>query len=107
MSRTPSQRFEASITKDNLWVYILKLLKKKELYAYEINQKIKDDFGFSPGNVTAYIVLRRLSADGFVRAAGTGKEGGPSRHYYTITEKGSEELLKASSIYTKYAKLFR
>jgi len=104
--RTPSQRFEASITKDNLWIYILMLLKKKELYAYELNEKIKKQFGFSPGNVTAYIVLQRLKGDGYVRASSRRKEGGPLRHYYGITEKGITELKKARVIYRKHAGMF-
>lgn len=105
--RTPSERLEDSITKDNLWIYILTLLKKKELYAYELNAKIKKEFGFSPGNVTAYIVLQRLKAEGYVRASLTKKSGGPSRHYYSITEKGAAELGKVKKIYGKYGKLFK
>ncbi len=106
MARTPSQRFEASITKDNLWIYILTLLKKKELYAYELNGKTEKQFGFSPGNVTAYIVLQRLKAEGYVRASLIKKSGGPSRHYYAITSKGAAELSKARKIYGKYGKWF-
>ena len=106
MARTPSQRFEASITKDNLWIYILTLLRKKELYAYELNGKIEKEFKFSPGNVTAYIVLQRLKGEGYVKAAYRKKEGGPSRHYYNITEKGAIELKKSKSIYGKYGKFF-
>ncbi|MBM3303696.1 MAG: PadR family transcriptional regulator [Candidatus Aenigmarchaeota archaeon] len=102
--RTPSQRFETSITKDNLWIYILTLLKKKELYTYELNSKVLGEFGFSPGNVTAYIVLQRLKADGYVRASSRRKEGGPIRHYYGITDKGIAELRKARAIYAKYGR---
>jgi len=104
--RTPSERFEASITKDNLWIYILTLLKKKELYAYELNGKIEKEFKFSPGNVTAYIVLQRLKGEGYVKAAYRKKDGGPQRHYYSITEKGLAELKKAKAIYRKYARMF-
>jgi len=104
--RTPSERFEASITKDNLWIYILTLLRKKELYAYELNEKIERQFSFSPGNVTAYIVLQRLKGEGYVKAAYRKKEGGPQRHYYGVTPKGLAELAKARAIYRKYARMF-
>ena len=106
MARPPSERFETSITKDNLWIYILTLLKKKELYAYELNGRIRKQFGFSPGNVTAYIVLQRLKADGYVKATSKKQEGGPVRHYYATTPKGLAELKKAKVIYGKYGKLF-
>jgi len=104
MARPPSQRFETSLTRDNLWIYILTLLRKNELYAYEINGKIKQQFGFSPGNVTAYIVLQRLKADGYVRASSRRQEGGPVRHYYATTPKGQAELKKAKAIHGKYGK---
>ena len=105
MARTPSQRFEASITRDNLWIYILTLLRRKELYAYELNSRILDTFGFSPGNVTAYIVLQRLKTGGYVRASRTAKEGGPSRHYYGVTPMGLAELKKARAIIGKYSEV--
>jgi PadR family transcriptional regulator, regulatory protein PadR len=100
--RAPSERFEASLTKDNLWIYILTLLRKKELYAYEINEKIRKEFGFSPGNVTAYIVIQRLKSGGYIKSSRKGKEGGPVRHYYTITRKGDEELKKVARISKRY-----
>ena len=58
---TPAEKFEKSITKDNLWLYIFMLLKKKELYPYEIREEIKRNFGFSAGNMTAYVVLKKLN----------------------------------------------
>jgi PadR family transcriptional regulator PadR len=91
MPRSPSQRF----------------LKNKELYAYELNGKIKERFCFSPGDVTAYIVLQRLKGDGYVKASSKFKEGGPIRHYYSITPKGSVELKKAKAIYARYSKHLR
>jgi DNA-binding PadR family transcriptional regulator len=106
MARAPSQRLEDSLTKDNLWIYILNLLKKRELYAYELNEKIENKFGFSPGNVTAYIVLQRLKADGYVRASTRKRESGPTRHYYSITYRGEAELSKAGKIYGKYGRFF-
>jgi DNA-binding PadR family transcriptional regulator len=106
MIRTPSQRFEASLTKDNLWIYILSLLRTRQLYAYELNPKIRERFGFSPGDVTAYIVLQRLKGEGFVKATMRRKQSGPVRHYYGITGKGAAELRKARAIYAKYGKFF-
>ena len=103
---SPSQRFQKSITNDNLWIYILTLLKEKKLYAYEINEKIEKEFKFSPGNVTAYIVLKRLQMDGYIKITETQKSGGPERRYYIITEKGRKELGNASKLYKKMARFF-
>lgn len=99
MIRAPFERFEKSLTKDNLWIYILTLLKEKEMYPYEIRNKIKEKFRFKPGNVTAYIVLKKLEIGKYVKVSKTKKEQGPERTYYKITKKGKEELKKAAKFY--------
>jgi PadR family transcriptional regulator PadR len=96
---TPSERFENSLTKDNLWLYILTLLKETEMYPYEIRSTIKERFGFSPGNVTAYIVLKKLKSGGYVRVKKKDQGKGPERTYYVITAKGNEELRKAAGFF--------
>lgn len=98
---TPSERLLNSITKDNLWLYILSMLLKKDMYPYEIRQEVKKTFGFEPGNVTAYFVLYRLERSGHVKTGKTLKEGGPERMYYRITDKGKEELKKGKEILRK------
>jgi PadR family transcriptional regulator PadR len=98
---TPSERLEKSLTKDNLWLYILTLLKEGEMYPYEIRKAIKERFGFSPGNVTAYIVLKKLQSGGYVRVKKKLQSGGPVRTYYIIMEQGKKELELAGEIYRK------
>jgi PadR family transcriptional regulator PadR len=102
----PSERFEKSITKDNLWIYILTLIKERDMYPYELRNSIKERFGFSPGNVTAYIVLKKLRSGGFVKTMKKDQGKGPERTYYSITESGEKELVKASMIYTGIRKVF-
>ncbi len=99
--RPPSERFEKSMTSDNLWIYILTLLKRKDMYPYGIKKEIEKEYGFRPGNVTAYIVLKKLKVGGYVKAAGKDKRGGPQRNYYGITEKGRKELERARRIYRR------
>jgi len=96
---SPFLRFRDSMTTDNLWIYILTLLKEENLYAYEIRDKVSKRFSFSPGNMTAYIVLKKLQSGGFVRKASSSKDGGPERTYYAVTPKGNEELKKAADFY--------
>ena len=98
---SPSERFEKSMTRDNLWLYILTLLKKGELYPYEFRKAVKERFGFSPGNVTAYIVLKKLRSGGYVKVVRKNRGKGPERTFYKITEKGIAELGKAKAIYKK------
>ena len=97
--RNPSERFKESLTSDNLWIYILLLLKKKDLYPYEIRGEVEGNFGFKPGNMTAYIILKRLSSQNFIKTSKKVKEKGPEKTYYSITEKGKKELQKAMQAY--------
>lgn len=98
---TPSQRLIDSITKNNLWLYILSLLSKKDMYPYEIRKEIKKVFGFEPGNVTAYFVLYRLEKAGYVKSGKILKKVGPERKYYKITKQGKEELKQGKDILKK------
>ncbi|MGQ9759411.1 MAG: helix-turn-helix transcriptional regulator [Candidatus Methanomethylicaceae archaeon] len=87
------RRLKEKITKENLWIYILYLLKERPLYAYEVKEKIKERFGFEPATITAYVVLYRLEREGLVKA---NQERGESekvgRKYYYPTEKGLQML---------------
>ena len=103
--RKPSERLSDSMTKDNLWLYILILLSKKEMYPYELRKEIKKKFNFESGNVTAYFVLHRLEDSGYVKSGKKIKQGGPERKYYKITKKGKDELRKGKLILKKFAKI--
>jgi len=77
-----------------LWIYILSLLKERELYGWEIRSLIEKNFDFRPGLITPYRVLYRLQGDGFVKS-----ELKERRRIYKITEKGKKELEKAKNFY--------
>jgi DNA-binding PadR family transcriptional regulator len=90
----PFERLQNLNTKENLWIYILSLLKKDSVYAWEIQDIIEKKFGFKPGRITPYRALYRLEEDGFVKS-----EMEERRRVYKITEKGKKELEKAKSFY--------
>lgn len=102
--REPSNRLLDSITRDNLWFYILSLLVKKKMYPYEIRREVNKEFGFNSGFVTAYVVLYKLEKDGYVKSGEKMKMGGPERKYYKITSKGKEELKKGKILIRKLLK---
>ena len=89
------KRLLNKITKENLWLYILKMLMERPMYAYEINKKTKETFGFSTATVTVYVVLYKMRGEGLIQM---GEEklvlGRPVRKYYEITDVGRENLLK-------------
>jgi len=90
----PIERLLKSNTVENLWIYILSLLKKKKIYGWEIPKIIEKEFGFKPGRITPYRVLYRLEKAGFVKS-----ELKERRRIYKITEKGKEELKRAKKFY--------
>jgi len=91
LKTTPLDRLKRKTGKGSLWVYILALLKSKPRYAYEIRSLVKEKFGFTIGNVTAYMVLYKLELSGHVKASWEIK-GKRQRKYYTITSAGKKTL---------------
>jgi len=81
------------LTKENLWLYVLSILKERPAYPYEISDLIEERFGWRPARVTAYMVMRSLKSKGYVRMSKKkGEETGKMRNYYEITESGRKLL---------------
>jgi len=96
------RRLVRKLTIENLWLYVLSLLKKEPLYGYEIREKIEKNFGFKPGRVTCYIVLYKLESEGLITTKKTyGSSGGPQRKYYVLTAKGEKALEKGKNFLKK------
>jgi len=94
----PLARLKRKTTVENLWIYILRLLREKPMYAYEINKNIADRFDFEIGTATSYVVLYKLKNNGLVNT--DWREEGRPRKYYTITSEG-EKLLDKGIEYMK------
>ncbi len=86
------ERLVTKLTVENLWIYILRLLKEKPLYGYEIRKQIQDRFGFAPAIITVYVVLYKLQREGLVKKAATRSDDTSQRKYYQITEEGLQSL---------------
>ena len=93
----PLKRLIKKTTVENLWIYILSLLREQPMYAYEIPKKIKENFGFEIGNVTAYIILYKLENSDYVETKWK-FQNNRQRKYYAITEKG-KKLLNDGALY--------
>jgi DNA-binding PadR family transcriptional regulator len=83
----PLNRLKKKLTKEILWIYLLKLLEKKEMYAYGIRAELEKHFGFEPALITPYVVLYRLENSGYVQG-----EKRDNKKYYKITKKGKSLL---------------
>lgn len=91
---TPFERLQKSNTKENLWIYILAVLKEGPNYGWDLPGIIEKDYGFRPGNITPYRVLYRLEEQGFVKS-----ELDERRRIYKITSAGEKELEKVKNFY--------
>ncbi|MHA2068870.1 MAG: hypothetical protein ACXABY_31290 [Candidatus Thorarchaeota archaeon] len=52
-------RLVNKMTKEMLWMYILRLLQERPHYGYEIKELITKRFGFSPATVSGYAIIYR------------------------------------------------
>mgnify|MGYP001281658848 CR=1 FL=1 len=87
----PINRLRNKITKEVMWLYILKLLKVKPRYAYELKKEIQKTFGFNSATITSYVILYKLELEGYVSSKmDKTNKGGPKRKYYHITKKGEK-----------------
>lgn len=66
MSQRALDRLMAKLTKENLWIYIVRLLMERPMYGYEIAREIRERFGINVTNVGVYVVLYKMERDGLV-----------------------------------------
>ncbi len=83
------RRLTKKMTKEMLWIYILRLLQERPHYGYEIKELITKRFKFSPATVSGYAIIYRLKTDGLIEEQQS--EESP-RKYYAITEKGKSAM---------------
>ena len=87
-------KLEENLTKNTLWLYILKLLKEKPTHAYALDEAVAEKFGFSVSKITPYIHLYKLERCGLVKSKRR-KMHKKSIKVYELTREG-EKLLRES-----------
>lgn len=93
----PSERLKEKIEKENLWLFVLSVLKKQSMNGRDLREIIRKKFGFVYGNVTAYKVLYLLESGSYVISKKEGKFV-----LYSITKKGLAELKEAKRLFKSY-----
>lgn len=94
----PIERLKRKIERENLWIFVLSMLKKQKKCGWELRKLIEKKFGFLAGNVSAYKVLYLLEKGKYVESKKDGKFV-----LYKITRKGRTELNRAKRVLKKYA----
>lgn len=71
---------------------LLAIIKEGEIYGYELAAKL-ESYGFhSFSEGTIYPLLLRMQKEKLVNTTLRKSTAGPKRKYYTLTEKGEQEL---------------
>ena len=91
-------RLVDKLTKEMLWIYILRLLQERPHYGYEIKQLVTERFGFSPATVSGYAIIYRLMKDGLIEEF---RKEDSTRKYYAITDKGKIAMVGAKEFLSK------
>ncbi len=96
----PMRRLRRHLTVENLWLYILSLIrKKKEVYAYALPEEIEKRYSFKPSRVMMYIVLHMLEDEGLITSKMKER-----RKYYRLTKKGNEALKESRKMLTSLSR---
>lgn len=90
--RLALEHLRTSLTKGNLWLYILSELQLSDATPGELRLRVLDKRGFAPAAITFYSVIYRLRREGLVK-----RSSNSFRSAYVITPKGKDELLRAMS----------
>ena len=86
------KRLKDKLTKENLWLYIIKELAQKPMYAYQVKVVLKEKYGINVATVTVYTVLYRMEREGLITKVKVDED-----KLYKPTEKGLEQLEKGLS----------
>ncbi|MDR1513744.1 MAG: PadR family transcriptional regulator [Propionibacteriaceae bacterium] len=81
------------LKKGVLELCVLALLKDEDRYGYELITLISEEIHVTAG--TVYPLLKRIKAEGYVDHRTVDSPDGPSRKYYSLTERGRAELDQA------------
>jgi PadR family transcriptional regulator PadR len=78
------------LKKGALEMCVLALLEKNDRYGYELVTLISEEIDVTLG--TIYPLLKRIKGEGYVETRTVDSTDGPSRKYYSLTDKGREIL---------------
>ena len=89
--------------KNHLDLIILRLLKTKPRWGYEVNLEIRDRFKVYLSAGTLYPLLHSMEEKGYLQAVWEA-EGGRGRKVYRITPRGEEFLGAGSRVAEEFLK---
>ena len=104
MPRDPDKAWRERLVKANLDLIILRLLRSRPRWGYEINMAIRDRFRVYLSAGTLYPLLHSLEDTGRIEGVWE-SEKGRGRRIYRITENGVEFLVAGEKMTAELVKL--
>ncbi|WP_412850761.1 PadR family transcriptional regulator [Chryseobacterium sp. PMSZPI] len=93
------EKWLSQVKKGSLSFIVLLILKEKELYGYELIEKIKNVTAINIAEGTLYPLMNRLKTDGLLESKWVEQETGIPRKYYFLTDSGNETLSEMKKIW--------
>ncbi|MBI4019475.1 MAG: hypothetical protein HY364_04430 [Candidatus Aenigmarchaeota archaeon] len=95
--RTPIERLEEKLFKENLWLFLMMLLSEKKRKRSDLRELVHKRFGFMPGEMTSYKVLFLLEQGGYVKR--------DVEKYYYPAPAGVKQLNKGKKLLERAFKM--
>lgn len=102
-----SHSFEAYFKRATSPLVVLRLLKDKTMYGYEISQTMKKRSGGRFTIAVLYPILYRLEEQGYVAVERTEVINNRARSYYSITDEGRNYLVRSLEEYEEIQSAFQ
>lgn len=101
MEEISIDKTKAQMRKGVLELCILSIISRKEAYASDILDEMKEsDLLVVEG--TLYPILTRLKNDGYLEYRWEESKSGPPRKYYTLTDKGNKSLTEMKTSWDEF-----
>jgi PadR family transcriptional regulator PadR len=92
MNKFIIDKWQSQVKKGTLSFIVLLVLKKNELYGYELIERIKSLTEIDVAEGTLYPLMNRLKTDNLLESKWIEQETGIPRKYYYLTQTGLETL---------------
>ena len=98
---------KTELLKGSTSMILLSLLSEKEMYGYEITEKVHEvsEGYLSYKEGTLYPALKKLELSGLVESYWVSSQDGPRRKYYRITKTGKKALADQKQEWNMFKKV--
>lgn len=101
-----SHSFEAYYKRATSPLVVLRLLRDRTMYGYELSQAMKQNSGGRFTMSVLYPVLYRLEEQGYIVVERNEIINNRARSYYAITDEGTQYLVKSLEEYNEMHEAF-